>query len=248
MSSLLLALAMAISAPKPNYIAPLDTEDRCFIERMCELKEMVRWKTPRWSMDMCYRVGNAIIAEEHVSGVPRELILAVMINESDMNDKATRPYFDKNGKMTSWDGGLMGVRCIVDKDGRSCVNYMRKVTWKDLLVPEVSLRLAVRKMVSIRDQYPCKHNDHPWFAHYNWGGKVIRTGIPRSYPQRVAVLWKALAEAGGKEPPEIAQLRFVQIKGKRPVTINTPVGARHRDLVSKIKACRTCKQTELAMQ
>lgn len=245
---MLLALAMAISAPKPDYTAPVNMEDRCFVERMCELKEMIRWRTPRWTMDMCRRVGNAVLAEERTSGLPRELILAVMINESDMNDKATRPYYDEKGKLKSWDGGLMGVRCIVDKDGLSCTNYMKKVTWKALLIPEVNIKLAVRKMVAARDLHQCKHTDHPWFAHYNWGVKVIRTGIPRSYPQRIAVLWKALAEAGGETPPEIASLRFVQIKGKKPITINTPVGARHRDLVSKIRQCRACKQEEVALQ
>jgi hypothetical protein len=236
MSSLLLALVLSL-VPRPNATLPENKVDQCFVQSLCELKESIRWKTPKWNEAMCARVGNAIISAERETGISRNLILSLMINESDMNESAQRLTY-KNGTLAAWDGGLMGLRCIVDKDGRSCVNYRGRLTYQDLLKPETNVQLAVRKLSTVRS-YPCQHRDHPWFAHYNWGGKVLRTGIPRSYPQRVAVLWKALADAQGVQSTELENLRFIQLAGQKRVTISTPVGPRHRDLVSKIWACKS---------
>lgn len=247
MSSLLFVLILSASTNMPNTAPPVDRKDLCFVENLCALKEAVRWKTPKWEQPMCNRVGNAIIAEERNTGIPKDFILSVMLHESDLNEKAVRPATRK-GKLVAKDGGLMGLRCSVGNDEETCINYGGRIKASDLLVPEINIRLGVKKLLSIRDTYACTHIDHPWFAHYNWGGKVFRTGVPRSYPQRIAVLWKAIADTLGVHRPEIAKLRFVQVAGKKPVTINTPVGARHVTLIAKIRTCfkRTCGGDEVA--
>lgn len=245
MSSLLIALVLAAAVPE-SVASAESVEDRCFIENLCSLKEAVRWKTPAWTEGMCKKVGRALIREAAENGIPRYLLLSVMINESDMNEKAARLTL-KAGRLVAWDGGLMGVRCKVGPDGKSCTNYKGRFKYRDLLKVETSIKLGAKKLAAVRED-KCKHKDHPWFAHYNWGSKIFRTGVARSYPQRVAVLWKALTDAQGVQQPELAGLRFVQIAGKRPVTIATPVGQRHKELVSKIWSStnRACKEPQVA--
>lgn len=241
MSNLLFALVLVTVTPKPVAL-PSETTDQCFISHLCALKEAVRWRTPAWPANMCVRIGKAIIQKEKETGIPRNLILSIMINESDLYEGSQRWTFKKGTNIpVAWDGGLMGLRCRFGKDRRSCENYGGKLTYKDLLNPDTNITRAVAKLQSTKT-YPCDHKDHPWFAHYNWGGKVFRTGIARSYPQRVAVLWKALADSQGVSQPELDGLKFVQVAGQRRVTINTPVGIRHRELVSKIwsSRCQTC--------
>lgn len=241
MSNLLFALALMMAAPKPPVLSS-ENADQCFLDSVCSLKEAIRWQTPKWTAPMCTRVGKLILEKERETGIPRNLILSVMVNESDMNENAQRFTYDKATRtLLAWDGGLMGLRCKIDKDGKSCKNYRGRVTYKDLLNPKVNIDKAVAKLQATK-AYPCAHSDHPWFAHYNWGGKVFRDGIARSYPQRIAVLWKALNTAQGIYHPELDTLKFVQVAGKKKVTIDTPVGWRHKELVAKIWAsrCQTC--------
>jgi len=241
MSSLVFALVLAAAAPKPD-VTPLESkDDQCFIDSLCSLKESVRWKTPAWTNEMCIRVGRALIAEE-TPAIPRNLLLSIMINESSMDEKAAR-FSYKNGKPVAWDGGLMGMRCRFGKDGRSCKNLGGRLTYTQLLKPETNIKLAAHKLATILKKEPCRHKDHPWFAHYNWGSKVFHSGIARSYPQRIAVLWKALVDSQGVYQPELAKLTFVQEPGKKRVTIDTPVGSRHKELVSKIWSSRSLSCT-----
>ena len=238
MNILLITAVLSALVPKPNIAAPADKADLCFAETLCAIKESIRWGTPKWNQAMCYRVANAIIKAEKRNQVSRDLILAVIINESDMNEVAIRKYV-KDGRVVSQDGGLMGGHCKLGKDGSTCTNYLTSehVKAADFFKPEFSIARGATWLKKIRDDGSCPHIDHPWFAHYNWGAKVFRVGVPRSYPQRVAVLWRAISDLMGRPNPGLADLRFVQVKGKKKITIDTPVGQRHKDLVAKIKSC-----------
>ena len=44
------------------------------------------------------------------------LLLAIMVNESDMNEKSARAY-TRDGKIYAKDGGLMAIRCMLDDEG-----------------------------------------------------------------------------------------------------------------------------------
>lgn len=259
MSNLLIALVMfsAVGNPRSdppptmNTDPPGNVEDLCFAETLCAIKESVRWGTPKWEQAMCYRVANAIISAEKEYNIPRDLILAFMINESDMDEKAVRTYENDKGELYAQDGGLLGIRCVLGDDHKHCKNPQAKALRPtDLFKPEVNIRLGAAWLHTLKTSTDCpnKHKDHPWFAHYNWGSKVFHKGVPRSYPQRIAVLWRAIATTIRVDRPEIDKLRFVQVPGQKKITIDTPVGKRHRDLVKKIHACAkyTCEPAQLS--
>ena len=52
-----------------------------------------------------------------------------MINESDMNEATFRTTVH-NGAIYAKDGGLMGIRCIVDKQGRCGNGHVRGMRGK----------------------------------------------------------------------------------------------------------------------
>jgi len=231
MSNLLIALVLFSTPPKPDASPPKNVDDLCFAESLCAFKEAIRWKTPKWEHSMCYRIANAIIREEHTYGIPRDFQLAIMINESDMNEKAMKEVV-KDGRVVARDGGLMGIRCKIGLDGR-CSN-LGSLRPADVMRPEINIHLASRKLASLRDRSRCLHRDHPWFAHYNWGDKVFTTGTPKRYPLRVAVLWKAIADKLALRRPEIDSLRFSKDNGKLAM-LDSPIGIRSKELVRKIR-------------
>jgi hypothetical protein len=230
----------------------------CLAATICEVKDRVRWRTRAWTPQFCRTIADAVLASAKKYDVPPSLILAVMINESDMNERAFRPTM-KNGKLYARDGGLMGIRCIVDKRNR-CVNgNVRGVSWADVMDPVKNIDIGahelghwahgggvIRKTVRTRDrqgvlhtrqrQVPCTHRTHAYWAHYNHGPRYIDRGPARHYPHRVAVLYYALARAMSIDTSDLTSMHLtVDDPGKRRRTADRPVEPRYRKLCQTIR-------------
>ena len=160
----------------------------------------------------CERIANAVLDSSKRHAVSPSLILAVMLNESDMNEKAFRTTL-KAGKLYAKDGGLMGIRCIVDKHGH-CVNgNVRGMAWSEVMDPVTNIDIGARELahwrngggitdVTIRSRgsdgvlrtkqkhVPCMHKTHAYWAHYNHGPALhrSRTRAPLSPSHRRSVL------------------------------------------------------------
>jgi hypothetical protein len=178
--------------------------DSCLVKTICSVKQTIRWQTPAWNPSQCQRIANAVSSSAKRHGLSPTLLLAVMINESDMNEKATRVYL-REGKIYAKDGGLMAIRCIVDKKDH-CVNgNVRGMAWKDIMDPVTNIEVGARELAYWRDgggvsrtvvhrrdseghmqemtkNVPCHHLTHAWWAHYNHGPRYIDKGYPRHYP------------------------------------------------------------------
>jgi soluble lytic murein transglycosylase-like protein len=230
----------------------------CLAITICEVKDRVRWRTPAWKPQFCERIAAAVRESAERYDVPPSLILAVMINESDMNERSFRTTM-KNGSLYAKDGGLMGIRCIVDKHGR-CVNgNVRGLTWTEVMDPVKNIDIGARELghwahgggvtnVTVRTrgadgklqtkqrQVPCPHRTHAYWAHYNHGPRYIDRGPARHYPHRVAVLYYALARVMNVDTSSLTSMHLtVADPGKRPRTADRPVEARYRKLCEQIR-------------
>jgi hypothetical protein len=230
-------------------------EPDCFGNLVCAVKEKIRWRTPAWSQTTCQNVAEAIQLSASKYGVNRELVLAMAMNESNLDETASRPYY-RDGQLYAQDSGLMQVRCVIGSKG-TCINGVaRGLTLKQVMNPTTNIELGVHELAMWRDGAAkvrsvvkvggrpklvtevCSHRDHAWWAHYNWGPKVIDTIPARHYPHRVAVLYAALVKTQHQDLP--AELMGpISLSGKRekPRTIHKPVGVRQVQLVASIHAC-----------
>ena len=230
----------------------------CLASTICEVKDRVRWRTPAWKPEFCERIASAVLKSSKRHDVPPSLILAVMINESDMNERAFRTTM-KEGSVYAKDGGLMGIRCVVDKKGRCINGNVRGLAWKDVMDPVQNIDIGARELghwrhgggiksvtVRTRDsngvlrtkqrQVPCSHRTHAYWAHYNHGPHYIDRGPARHYPHRVAVLYYALARAMNLDTTAITSMRLTVVDpGKRPRTADRPVEARYQKLCQAIR-------------
>ena len=230
----------------------------CLATTLCEVKDRVRWRTPAWKPAFCEQIANAVLDSSKRHAVSPSLILAVMINESDMNEKAFRTTL-KGGKVYAKDGGLMGIRCIVDKQGH-CVNgNVRGLAWSEVMDPVTNIDIGARELahwrngggitnVTIRSRdsdgvmrtkqkhVPCTHKTHAYWAHYNHGPRYIDRGPARHYPHRIAVLYYALARTMNMDTSELTSMRLtITDPGKRPRTADRPVEARYLKLCQAIR-------------
>jgi hypothetical protein len=230
----------------------------CLATTICEVKDRVRWRTPAWKPAFCERIANAVLESSKRHDVPAPLILAVMINESDMNEKAFRTTVKAN-TVYAKDGGLMGIRCVVDKHGRCKNGNVRGFKWSEVMDPVRNIDIGARelahwrhgggiveKTVRVRDRHgvlhskvrkvPCSHRTHAYWAHYNHGPHYIDRGPARHYPHRVAVLYYALARAMKLDTTELTSMRLtVRDRGKRARTADRPVEPRYRKLCQMIQ-------------
>ena len=101
----------------------------CLARTLCEVKDKIRWQTPRWSNDECRALAGEILKASRAHDVSPTLLLAVMINESDLNEKAIRVTFH-GPKVYARDGGLMGIRCLPDAHDRCTNGYVRGLPWR----------------------------------------------------------------------------------------------------------------------
>jgi hypothetical protein len=196
------------------------------------------------------------------------LLLAVMVNESDMNEKAARVY-TRNGRVYAKDGGLMGIRCMLDERDHCTNGHVRGVAWKDLMNPVKNIELGARELARWRDggavmtktivkldasghrytvarEVPCDHKTHAWWAHYNHGPRYIAKGYARHYPHRVAVLDHALATVMNTPAPELTEGRItIHDPGRRERTIDRPLEPRYKKLYKQILSGGTCSALAL---
>jgi hypothetical protein len=230
----------------------------CLATTICEVKDRVRWRTPAWKPEYCERIASAVHESSKRHDVPLSLILAVMINESDMNEKSFRTTM-RDGTVYAKDGGLMGIRCIVDKQGHCTNGNVRGLAWNDVMDPVKNIDIGARELghwhhgggitsitVRTRDsdgtmrtkqrQIPCTHRTHAYWAHYNHGPHYIDRGPARHYPHRVAVLYYALARVMNIDTSSLTSMRLtITDPGKRPRTADRPVEARYQKLCQAIR-------------
>jgi hypothetical protein len=239
----------------------------CLVKTICSIKQKIRWQSPAWTPTECQRIANAVTAASKRYDLSPTLVLAVMINESDMNEKAFRLSL-REGKVYAKDGGLMAIRCVVDRKDR-CVNgNVRGMSWKDLMDPVHNIEVGARELAYWRDEggvtrtivhrrdqqghmqevaknAPCHHLTHAWWAHYNHGPRYIDKGYPRHYPHRVAVLDHALATVMNVEAPELKQRITIHDPGKRERTVDRPLERRFKKLYNEILSSGTCSALAL---
>jgi len=246
-----------ISAASAKTASQGPTES-CLANTICEVKDRVRWRTPAWRPTYCERIAHAVYESSQQYDVPASLLLAVMINESDMNENAVRTTM-KNGTVYAKDGGLMGIRCIVDKQGRCINGLVRGLHWKEVMNPVKNIEIAARELAHYRDgggistttvrtrdshgilrtrqkSIPCLHKTHAYWAHYNHGPHYIDHGPARHYPHRIAVLYYALSRAMNVDTTTLTSMRLTVVdRGKRPRTADRPIEARYQKLCQAIR-------------
>src|SRR5207249_2525356 len=84
----------------------------CLAATVCSLKSRVRWRTPAWSHDTCRQVAHGVLTNARRYELPPALLLAVMLNESDLYEDAAREIH-RNGEIYAKDSGLMGIHCVL---------------------------------------------------------------------------------------------------------------------------------------
>lgn len=261
-------MAFPLALPMQETAAPVAKEvaqrsdgapsKSCLAATICELKERVRWRTAAWTPRFCERIAAAVLESSRRYDVPAPLLLAVMINESDMNERAFRSTM-KGGTLYAKDGGLMGIRCVVDKHGRCGNGNVRGLAWTAVMDPIRNIDIGARELghwrhgggvtpVTVRTRgsdgvlrtkqrnVPCTHRTHAYWAHYNHGPRYIDRGPARHYPHRVAVLYYALARTMGMDTSALTSMRLtVRDPGKRVRTADRPVEPRYRKLCQVIR-------------
>jgi hypothetical protein len=230
----------------------------CLADSICRIKDKIRWRVPAWSPQFCERIAQGVLTSARKNNVSPALLLAVMTNESDMNEKAA-PVTIKNGRIYAKDSGLMGIRCVFGKGNGMCTNgYVKGLSWRKVMDPLTNIELGaqqlarwrtdgvVKKIVRVRDQdgrliskqkyVQCQHRNHAFWAHYNHGPVYIDHGFPRHYPHRVAVLEYAYARALSVEAPELKEVKHLTVhdRGQRDRTPDRPIEARFVKLTSQI--------------
>ncbi len=265
----------AVEAAPASRADPEWPDEGCLASTICAVKDRVRWRTPAWKPDFCQQIAHGVLKSARRHQLPPALILAIMINESDMNEKAFRTTV-RDGAVYAKDGGLMGIRCIVDKHGRCTNGNVRGLAWKEVMDPLTNIELGARELArwrdgggltkttvrerdsngisTVRERYvPCQHKTHAYWAHYNHGPVYIDHGSPRHYPHRIAVLYYALARAMDMDTSALTNTRLtVRDPGKRPRTADRPVEARYRKLCQQIhdagSACSGVRTAALRAQ
>ncbi len=263
----MMAFPLAIPVQETHPAPPTETTGdpagqtptkSCLATTICEVKDRVRWRTAAWTPQFCQRIASAVLESSKRYDVPPSLILAVMINESDLNEKAFRTTM-KHGSLYAKDGGLMGIRCIVDKHGRCTNGNVRGSTWAEVMNPVKNIDIGARELghwrhgggvtditVRTRDSdgvlrtkqrhVPCAHRTHAYWAHYNHGPRYIDRGPARHYPHRVAVLYYVVARAMNIDTSSLTSMHLtVRDPGKRVRTADRPVEPRYQKLCEQIR-------------
>ena len=247
---------------------PIAEATSCLAKTICSVKERIRWQTPAWTPSQCRNIAEAVSASAKRHDLSASLLLAVMVNESDMNEKSARAY-QRDGRVYAKDGGLMAIRCILDDKDRCTNGNVRGVAWKDIMNPVTNIELGARELARWREgggvvtttvvkrdrdgsrhtvtkNLPCHHKTHGWWAHYNHGPRYIDKGYPRHYPHRVAVLDHAFATVMNAPAPELASGRItIHDAGKRERTPDRPMEARYKKLTEQILSSGTCSALAL---
>jgi Transglycosylase SLT domain len=263
--------ARSSAAGRPAPAAPPKDEaqvDNCLTTTICAVKEKIRWQTPAWTPSQCRHVAEAVSTSAKKYKLSETLLLAVMINESDMNEKASRSY-ERDGKVFAKDGGLMAIRCHLDSHERCTNGDIKGMAWKDLMEPATNIELGARTLAHYRDggavmtktitrldenghrervtkEVPCTHKNHGFWAHYNHGPHYIDKGYARHYPHRIAVLDHALAQVMNVSAPELTHGAItIHDPGTRERTADRPMEARYKKLCGQILSATSCSALAL---
>jgi hypothetical protein len=241
--------------------------DTCLAKTICSVKEKIRWQTPAWTPSQCRKIADAVSASAKKHDLSPSLLLAIMVNESDLNEKSARVY-TRDGKVYAKDAGLMAIRCLLDDHDRCTNGNVRGVAFKSLMDPVNNIEAGARELahwragggvtrttITKRDaeghlhqvtkNVPCQHKTHAYWAHYNHGPRYIDKGYPRHYPHRVAVLDHALATVMNAPAPELEGRITIHDPGKRERTIDRPLEPRYRKLCDQIMSSGTCSALAL---
>jgi hypothetical protein len=240
----------------------------CLAQTICSVKEKIRWQSPAWTPSQCGRIADAVATSAKRHDLSPSLLLAVMVNESDMNEKSARVY-TREGKVYAKDGGLMAIRCLLDEHERCTNGNVRGVAWKDLMDPVNNIELGARELAHWRDgggvmkktitkldssghryqvvrEVACDHKNHAWWAHYNHGPRYIAKGYPRHYPHRIAVLDHAFGTVMNTPAPELtAGPITIHDPGKRARSVDRPLEPRFKKLCSEILSGGSCAAVAL---
>ena len=101
LASLAPSFAMAGPPPSASAVSVPDSDtdaggevhaDTCLARTVCSVKEKIRWQTPAWTPSQCGRIADAVATSAKRHDLSPTLLLAIMVNESDMNEKAARVY------------------------------------------------------------------------------------------------------------------------------------------------------------
>lgn len=267
-------MSRGAASPRPALadVEPEFPNEPCFTSTVCAIKNKVRWGQPAWTPDQCRKIAGGVLGSAKRHRLPPSLILAVMINESDMNEKAVH-VTTRDSVVYAKDSGLMGIRCIVDKHGRCGNGHVRGMKWTSVMDPLTNIELGARELarwrdgagiqkvtvrkrdasgrIQTRDKWvPCEHKTHAYWAHYNHGPRYIDTGPARHYPHRIAVLYHAVSKAMNLDAPALRAMRVtIHDPGMRPRTADRPVEARYRKLSEQIKdAGSQCRVATAALR
>ena len=210
---------------EPTLGASPDAARNCLAQTICSVKERIRWQTPAWTPSQCRKIADAVSTSAKRHDLSPSLLLAIMVNESDMNEKSARAY-ERDGRIYAKDGGLMAIRCLLGDHDRCTNGNVRGVPFKELMDPVNNIEAGARELALWRDgggvarttivkrdaeghlhrvtkDVPCQHKTHAWWAHYNHGPRYIDKGYPRHYPHRIAVLDHAFATVMNAPAPEL---------------------------------------------
>ena len=261
------AITAPAPAPAPGTV-PNVVAESCLAQTICAVKERIRWQTPAWTPSQCRKIADAVSASAKRHDLSPTLLLAIMVNESDMNEKSARTY-TRDGKIYAKDGGLMAIRCMLDDKERCTNGNVRGVAWKDLMDPVKNIELGARELAHWREgggvtsttivkldsdghrykvtkNVPCQHKTHGWWAHYNHGPRYIDKGYARHYPHRIAVLDHAFASVMNAPTPELEAGRItIHDPGKRERTADRPLEPRFKKLCEQIRSSGTCSPLAL---
>jgi hypothetical protein len=252
-----------MSAGGSDPAATVMPDANCLARTICAIKDKIRWQTPAWSDATCREIGQAVLTSAKRHNLSPTLLLAVMINESDLNEKAARPTLHDT-KIYAKDSGLMAIRCVLDRRDHCINGNVRGMSWSDVMSPAKNIELGARELaywrdggattnvvVKLRDasghlrpvlrKVPCRHKDHAYWAHYNHGPHYINQGYPRHYPHRVAVIDHALATVLNVDAPElVGRAITMHDVGKRDRTVDRPLEPRYKKLCTQIQSVRAC--------
>jgi hypothetical protein len=218
------------AAPQAALVSalPADGGGDCLAVALCRLQHQVGRRRSLWTADTCRTVAEGVTASAARHGLSPALLLAVMIQESNLDEHAVRESRSHGG--IARDSGLMGIRCHLDGRGRCTNGLVRGLPWRQLMSPVTNIELGARYLVLYRDgagrsrivsrvrqpdgtvretarSVPCRHLDHAYWAHYNHGTHYIGHGVARWYPVDVAAIYAAVGETLGLDTSELAHLR-----------------------------------------
>jgi soluble lytic murein transglycosylase-like protein len=196
-----------VAAPAVVSVAPVaDSGDACLARALCSLKQKIGARGAGWTPARCEAMARSVRASAARHDLSPALLLAVMVQESDLDETAAR-VSHPHGAVAK-DSGLMGIRCVLDGRGRCTNGLVKGMPWRQVMDPGTNIELGARYLAYYREgkHLRCHHRDHAYWAHYNSGNRYIRRGPARLYPREVAALYSALGQTLGIDTSEVAHL------------------------------------------